>query len=74
MQRRAVSPHDQIAERARRQRLDFRADARQQALTDPHSPGRFRVFGTVGNMPEFQKAFSCKADQPMVSANACRVW
>jgi len=48
--------------------------ARQQALTDPHSPGRFRVLGTLDNMPEFQKAFSCKAGQPMVSANACRVW
>jgi len=48
--------------------------ARQQALTDSHSPGRFRVLGTLDNMPEFQKAFSCKAGQPMVSANACRVW
>jgi endothelin-converting enzyme/putative endopeptidase len=47
---------------------------RQQALTNPHSPGQFRVNGTLQNMPEFQKAFSCKADQPMVSANACRVW
>jgi putative endopeptidase len=28
----------------------------------------------VENMPEFQKAWSCKAGQPMVSANACRVW
>jgi len=48
--------------------------ARQQALTDPHSPGRFRVLGTLDNMPEFQEAFSCKSGQPMVSANACRVW
>ena len=47
---------------------------RQQALTNPHSPGQFRVNGTLENMPEFQKAFSCKAGQPMVSANACRVW
>lgn len=47
---------------------------RMRALTDPHSPGRFRVNGTVQNMPEFQKAFSCKRGQPMVSANACRVW
>jgi predicted metalloendopeptidase len=49
-------------------------EARTRAMTDPHSPGRFRVNGTVQNMPEFQKAFSCKAAQPMVSANACRVW
>jgi endothelin-converting enzyme/putative endopeptidase len=42
--------------------------------TNPHSPPRFRVNGVVKNMPEFQKAFSCRAGQPMVSANACRVW
>jgi putative endopeptidase len=49
-------------------------EARQRAITDPHSPGLFRTIGTVENMPEFQKAFSCKSGQPMVSANACRVW
>jgi endothelin-converting enzyme/putative endopeptidase len=32
------------------------------------------VNGTLKNVPEFQKAFSCKAGQPMVSDNACRVW
>ena len=47
---------------------------RQQALTNPHSPGQYRVNGTLQNMPEFQKAFSCKASQPMVSENACHVW
>jgi predicted metalloendopeptidase len=49
-------------------------EARTRAMTDPHSPGRFRVNGTVVNAPEFQKAFSCKPDQPMVHANSCRVW
>ncbi|MFY9727990.1 MAG: M13-type metalloendopeptidase, partial [Bryobacteraceae bacterium] len=49
-------------------------EARQRAFTDPHSPGPVRVIGTTENMPEFQKAFSCKAGQPMVSADACRVW
>ena len=49
-------------------------ELRQRAMTDPHSPGRQRVNGTVQNMPEFQKAFSCKADAPMVSQNACHVW
>ncbi|MGE5647498.1 MAG: M13 family metallopeptidase [Acidobacteriota bacterium] len=48
--------------------------ARMRASVDPHSPGRYRVNGVVRNMPEFQKAFACKAGQPMVAAPACRVW
>jgi len=48
--------------------------ARTQVTTNPHSPGRWRVNGVVQNMPEFQQAWGCKAGQPMVSANACRVW
>lgn len=41
---------------------------------DPHSPGRFRTNGVVENMPEFQKAWGCKAGQAMVRENQCRVW
>jgi putative endopeptidase len=48
--------------------------ARLRVLTDPHSPGRYRVDGVVQNMPEFQKAWGCKAGQPMVAENACHVW
>jgi putative endopeptidase len=48
--------------------------ARMLVSVDPHSPGKFRVNGTVQNMPEFQKAWGCKAGQPMVSSNACHVW
>lgn len=49
--------------------------ARMYAQTDPHSPGRWRVNGSVSNMPEFQKAFGCKVGKPMVRGeNACRVW
>jgi predicted metalloendopeptidase len=48
--------------------------ARQLAQTDPHSPGRFRVEGTVTNMEEFREAFGCRENQPMVRANACRAW
>jgi endothelin-converting enzyme/putative endopeptidase len=47
---------------------------RLQAMTNPHSPGRYRVNGVVSNMPEFQKAFSCDTDAPMVSGSQCRVW
>ena len=48
--------------------------ARTRVLTDPHSPGKYRVNGVVQNMPEFQKAWGCKAGQSMVAENACHVW
>ncbi len=47
---------------------------RVDALTNPHSPGKFRINGVVVNMPEFEKAFNCKKGQPMVSEKPCRVW
>jgi putative endopeptidase len=48
--------------------------ARLLAKTDPHSPGQYRVIGTVENNADFAKAFNCKPGQKMVSANACHVW
>jgi putative endopeptidase len=54
--------------------IDRPENLRVKALTDPHSPGKYRVNGLVVNMPEFAKAFSCKPGQPMVSAKVCRVW
>ena len=47
---------------------------RLQALSDEHSAPRFRVNAVVSNMPEFAKAFGCKANSPMVRKPACRVW
>ncbi len=47
---------------------------RMQVSTNSHSPGKYRVDGVVQNMPEFQKAWGCKAGQPMVAENACHVW
>jgi putative endopeptidase len=47
---------------------------RLRAATDPHSSGKYRVNGTVSNMPEFQKAFGCEPGAPMVRENQCRVW
>jgi len=43
-------------------------------LTNPHSIPEKRVNNVVSNMPEFQKAFACKAGQAMVHATRCRVW
>jgi len=48
--------------------------SRMLAQIDPHSPGRDRVNGVLGNMPEFGEAFACHQGQPMVHAPACRVW
>jgi len=47
---------------------------RMRATIDPHSPEKYRTNGVVSNMPEFQQAFHCKADAPMVNKNRCRVW
>jgi putative endopeptidase len=53
-----------------------RTDALSRMLVtvDPHSPGKYRVNGTVSNMPEFREAYHCKPDATMVNQNACRVW
>jgi endothelin-converting enzyme/putative endopeptidase len=47
---------------------------RTRVETDPHSPEIFRVNGVVENLPEFQKAFSCKAGAPMAPVKRCSVW
>jgi endothelin-converting enzyme/putative endopeptidase len=51
-------------------------DMRVRAITDPHSPARFRINGVVENMPEFAKAFSCKKDAALNKPDAkrCKVW
>jgi len=51
-------------------------DQRVRVQTDPHSPPEYRINGVVVNMPEFAKAFSCRAGQPMVKSaeKVCKVW
>jgi putative endopeptidase len=49
-------------------------NARVLAKTDPHSAGEWRAKGTVQNFDEFGKAFGCRAGQPMMPVNSCRVW
>ncbi len=48
--------------------------ARLQVETDPHAAPKFRVDGTVSNMPEFGQAFGCKNGDKMFAVRACRVW
>ncbi|NXA06969.1 NEP protein, partial [Sapayoa aenigma] len=42
--------------------------------TDVHSPGKFRVLGSLQNSPEFSEAFSCTTKDNMDPAKKCRVW
>ncbi|MEP7211784.1 MAG: M13 family metallopeptidase [Acidobacteriota bacterium] len=46
----------------------------QQVKTDPHALPRWRVNGPFSNMPQFAKAFGCKAGQPMVRPERCQIW
>jgi putative endopeptidase len=49
--------------------------ARLMVQSDPHPIAKYRVIGPVSNLPEFQKAWSCKADAPMVRGEKrCEVW
>lgn len=60
----------------------FRGDAvrpefaRTMVQGDPHPIGKYRVIGPLSNMPEFQQAFQCPANAPMVrpAAQRCEVW
>ena len=49
---------------------------RVRAMTDPHSPLKYRINGVVVNMPEFAKAFSCKLGSPMMKPadKIVKVW
>jgi len=51
-------------------------ELRERAITDPHSPAKYRINGVVVNVPEFGPAFSCKPGSPMVKPadKVCQVW
>ncbi|XP_027040814.1 endothelin-converting enzyme homolog isoform X4 [Pocillopora damicornis] len=39
-----------------------------------HSPGKFRVLGSLSNFDEFAKAYKCPKGSPMNPAKKCAVW
>ncbi len=42
--------------------------------TDAHSPPRFRVRGTLANMPEFDAAFSCRTQSRRAAGDHATIW
>jgi len=51
-------------------------EQRVMMQSDPHPIGKYRVIGPLSNLPEFQAAFSCKANAAMVrpADKRCEVW
>jgi predicted metalloendopeptidase len=51
-------------------------DLRLRLNTDPHPIAKWRAIGTLQNVPEFHKAFSCKQGDFMVRPpeKLCRLW
>jgi putative endopeptidase len=49
---------------------------RRMVQGDPHPIAKYRVIGPLSNLPEFAKAFGCKADAAMVRPpnKRCEVW
>ncbi|XP_061537330.1 endothelin-converting enzyme 2b isoform X2 [Phycodurus eques] len=48
--------------------------AHEGLVTDPHSPPRYRVIGTLSNSAEFSRRFRCPAGTPMNTGRRCEVW
>ena len=53
---------------------DRPAETQRRLISDVHSPPKFRVYGSLRNLPEFADAFSCTAGTPMRPAKTCSVW
>ncbi|PSN30408.1 Neprilysin-11 [Blattella germanica] len=45
-----------------------------EVLTDPHSPQRLRVKGTLANSQEFAQVWNCPVGSPMNPKSKCMIW
>lgn len=48
--------------------------SRNKLKTAVHSPGKFRVIGTLSNSDEFAKEYNCLPGTPMNPIKKCKVW
>ncbi|XP_028613651.1 membrane metallo-endopeptidase-like 1 isoform X2 [Grammomys surdaster] len=46
----------------------------QSIKTDVHSPLKYRVLGSLQNLPGFSEAFHCPRGSPMHPMKRCRIW
>jgi putative endopeptidase len=48
--------------------------ALELVTSDVHAPPRWRINGTLRNLPEFAVAFGCTPGQPMSPVERCTIW
>lgn len=48
--------------------------SRNKLKTAVHSPGKFRVIGTLSNMPDFARVYNCPVGSQMNPLKKCSVW
>lgn len=44
------------------------------AARDSHSPGKYRVLGSLSNSPEFSETWNCPVTSPMNPPDRCIIW
>ena len=49
-------------------------EAHRLLVTDPHSPGKYRVIGTLSNSEDFAREFNCNVGSRMNPEKKCAVW
>ncbi|XP_021930989.1 endothelin-converting enzyme homolog isoform X2 [Zootermopsis nevadensis] len=54
--------------------LDEGPDYEALATKDSHSPGKYRVLGSLSNSPEFSETWNCPLNSPMNPSDRCIIW
>jgi predicted metalloendopeptidase len=49
-------------------------NAKTALVTGMHAHPKYRVLGSLSNMPEFSRAFKCPIGSPMNPRKRCQIW